>query len=112
MKKLLVAALFTLPAVQSEAVVFKIKNCWWEAVQVYTYNSNDTVYWVPFGGTAGTPVARGSTVGISCATDTCKVKVSFRGESHPAWANYTYASDRCVISDFNGDLPDLNDCRC
>ena len=32
MKKLLVAALFTLPAVQSEAVVFKIKNCWWEAV--------------------------------------------------------------------------------
>ncbi|MGE0725115.1 MAG: hypothetical protein AB7O45_12115 [Alphaproteobacteria bacterium] len=111
MKKLLMAALLVLPAIPAGAVTFNVKNCWLDSVHVYTYNSNDTVHLVPFG-SSGTLILKGSTAGVSCATDACKVRVTFHDYVVPGWSNYTYASDRCVASDLGPELGTISSCHC
>lgn len=66
-----------------------LMNCSGDSIKVKTYNSTDTVLWVPY---MEKTIADGSSSGLKCATSSCKLKVGSAGAS-PAVSGYRVYKD-------------------
>lgn len=60
----------------AEAGPLTVFNCSGATIKVKTFNSNDTMLWVPF---QELSIANGASAGLKCATSSCKLKVNSGG---------------------------------
>ncbi|MGE0725118.1 MAG: hypothetical protein AB7O45_12130 [Alphaproteobacteria bacterium] len=99
-------ALFTLPA---HAGTVAVKNCSNGPIVVESFNSNDAILFAPF---ATIGVDNRSTNSISCATDGCKLRVTYNGSSNNGWKNYVYFGGACAQGPWNAELARIENCTC
>jgi hypothetical protein len=107
--RLLAAALLALLALPANAGTVQVKNCSGDSVRVYSYNSDDTIYFASF---AEVAIDKGRTENISCRTDACKLKVEYGGSSNNGWMNYVYSWGVCARGPWNAELTPIERCTC
>ena len=107
--RMLAAMMLAVSTLPVHAGTVEVKNCSGGPIVVYSHNDNDLALIVAY---ADVTIDHTKTGSIGCATDRCRLKVTYDGRYNSGWAMFSYSWGVCAWGSWVTDLNPISQCTC